>query len=170
MGFTCYSNRRGSSSCDRSCRACTGRWLRTTASTVQTWAQSAEQAGRAAARCAHLSEVSAHQANHQANPDRVPTRHPDGGSTAKHNDPQSVQKVISAPRLTDENVKPVLNEGETLSNAGTEERARVPAVHGLRPEDRPGRRHLLVPALLGPGLTLTRPRHSARVRLPAQQY
>ena len=54
---------------------------------------------------------------HQANPDRVPNRHPDGGSTANYNDPQSLQTVISAPRLTDETVKPVLNDGEKLSNA-----------------------------------------------------
>ena len=34
-----------------------------------------------------------------------------------NSDPLSLRTVISAQRLADENVKPVLNEGETLSNA-----------------------------------------------------
>ena len=63
---------------------------------------------------ARLSEVSASTAK----PDRVPNQHPEGGSQSTYSDPTSARKVtITAAQLADESTKPVLQEGEALSEA-----------------------------------------------------
>ena len=74
----------------------------------------AEMADTSGRRCgARLSEVSASTAD----PNRVPNQHPGRGSQS-YNDPLSVRKVvITAEQLTDESTKPVLKEGEALSEA-----------------------------------------------------
>ena len=66
-------------------------------------------------RCgALLSEVSASTAD----PNRVLHQHPVGGSQSIYSDPLGARKVmISAEKLADENEKPVLQEGEALSDA-----------------------------------------------------